>query len=634
MNFFQAQDQARRKTWQLGILFGAAVVTLVFFTNLLVALFFAWPDMQQGASFAQGVARIPTDTWFFISVGVIGLIGTACVYKFMTIRGGGRAVAEALGGHLIHQSTQVPQQRRLLNIVEEMAIAAGIAVPPVYLIPESSINAFAAGFSPDDAVMGINQGTLDLLNREELQGVVAHEFSHILNGDMRINLRLMAILHGILFLGMIGYGLMRAGGFSRRNGLPIVVMGLGLIAIGYGGTFFGNIIKSAVSRQREFLADASAVQFTRNPSGIADALKKIGGHVEGSQMRNEEAAQMSHMFFGSIKSLRGMFATHPPLDERIRAIEPNWNGQFPAVHAGASGQSHGYAAAGAMGFSAGGTQRETLVERVGQPDAAALAAAQQLIQETDTTLNHAAHDPFEAQALVYGLLIESESAELHLRAAQQSSQAHQLQLISATAGPAITDLVTAYLPRLARTGAVDKLALFEMAVPALKSMSRSQYQQFNQLATRLITSDGVVDVFEWVLHRLLVKEVRPHFEGPVKQHGRIGSFSKIASEAGTLLSILASIGHQDTTLAAEAFAAGCAELDIKTNFEHQHVFNYEEMNDALGRLRQLKPLLKPALLKACATTIEYDQISSDAEYALLQGIGATLDCPVPLLRAT
>ncbi|CAN0494474.1 unnamed protein product, partial [Scytosiphon promiscuus] len=228
--------------------------------------------------FSESLATIPLDTWLLVSVGVIGVVGVASLYKYLSIQGGGRSIAEALGGHLIPQSTSDPAQRRLLNVVEEMAIASGISVPPVYLIPEPSINAFAAGFGPEDAVIGINQGTLDVLNRDELQGVVAHEFSHLLNGDTSINLRLIAVLHGILFIGIIGYGLLRAGGKKKKNGMPILLIGAGLAAIGYGGTFFGNMIKAAVSRQREYLADASAVQFTRNPGGIADALKKIGGY--------------------------------------------------------------------------------------------------------------------------------------------------------------------------------------------------------------------------------------------------------------------------------------------------------------------------------------------------------------------
>ena len=283
MNFFEAQDSARRNTWRLAALFIAAVTALIVMTNLLVAAVYAWTSnyaMPGSASIVDLLAGLPGQYWLFISTGVLGVVGVASLYKYMVLRGGGRTIAEALGGSLISRNTTDPLQQRTLNVVEEMAIASGIAVPPVYLINQPSINAFAAGFTPDDAVIGVNQGTIELLNRDELQGVIGHEFSHILNGDTRINLRLIAILHGILFIGMIGYGILRGVGMGARSrrsnsssgGLPVLALALGLLIIGYAGTFFGNLIKAAVSRQREFLADAAAVQFTRNADGSCGAI--------------------------------------------------------------------------------------------------------------------------------------------------------------------------------------------------------------------------------------------------------------------------------------------------------------------------------------------------------------------------
>ena len=289
MNFFQAQDDARKKTGRLALLFAAAVVSLVILTNLLVAAVYLWTGnyaYPQPMNLIDLLISLPTETWVLISVGVVGVLRVARISPYLVIRGGGRTIAEYLGGHLLTHDTANASSRRLLNVVEEMAIASGISVPPVYLIPEPSINAFAAGFSPDDAIIGINPGTVDHLSRDELQGVVAHEFSHILNGDVSINLRLIAILHGIVFLSIIGFGVLHGvgrGGRRSDNGAPILALGIGLLVIGYAGTFFGNLIKSAVSRQREYLADAAAVQFTRNPDGISGALKKIGGLSDGSQ---------------------------------------------------------------------------------------------------------------------------------------------------------------------------------------------------------------------------------------------------------------------------------------------------------------------------------------------------------------
>ena len=622
MNFFQAQDTARRKTWQLGLLFGAAVVTLVVLTNLLVAAAFGWFGSQQGLSVAESITQVPADSWLWVTAGVIGIVATASLYKFATLSGGGKTIAEALGGQLIRQSTTDPQQRQLLNVVEEMAIASGLAVPPVYLIPEASINAFAAGFTPDDAVIGINQGTLELLDRAELQGVVAHEFSHILNGDTNINLRLIAILHGILFIGMIGYGLLRAGAYSRRNGMPLLAVGAGLMAVGYGGTLFGNVIKAAVSRQREFLADASAVQFTRDPSGIADALKKIGGFSYGSTIASPKAEQASHMFFGAAapKFAQSLMATHPPLEARISAIEPTWNGVFPTVTTASAATTSG-SLPGTAGFAGSATQAitnpEDVVAMVGTPDQSSLQQARVLIADNDEALTTAAHDPFEARALIYAMLLDDRVIST------------QLAHIDANAEHGVPSHVHRLQSLLKNTDAAHKLTLLEMAIPALKELSSNQYERFTSNTAELITADGHVDVFEWVLHRLLVKELYPHFQGPQNVHGRIGNIRRLSGEAGKLLSILASHSQSNVQGQIDAYQAGAAELGIEEPFSQQTQFDYQRMNQTLGKLRKLKPLVKPALIKACARTVLHDGRLDSTEAALLQGVAATLDCPLP-----
>ena len=251
---------------------------------------------------------------------------------------GGTVVAERLGGRRVFPNTIDPAERRLLNVVEEMALASGVPVPPVFLLSEEQgINAFAAGYSPSDAVVGVTRGCAEQLTRDELQGVVAHEFSHILNGDMRLNMRLIGVLHGILLMGLIGRELLRLGAFGGGGALAtkttapphLLVIGLAFMIIGFLGLFIGNLIKAAVSRQREYLADASAVQFTRNPEGIAGALKRIGAAVFGSKLATPRAAEASHMYFA--EGISSLFATHPPLNDRIARIEPQWDGKYPAA---------------------------------------------------------------------------------------------------------------------------------------------------------------------------------------------------------------------------------------------------------------------------------------------------------------
>ncbi len=648
MDFFRAQDNARRNTWRLAALFAAAVIALVVMTNLLVGTVYLYTTRvgaTGGLDLNASLQDLPTRYWLLISLGVLTVIGLACGYKYLQVRGGGRTIAEALGGQLIPPGTADPRQRRLLNVVEEMAIASGTPVPPVYLIEEPSINAFAAGFGVDDAVIGINQGTLDHLDRDELQGVVAHEFSHILNGDSRLNLRLVAVLHGILFIGLLGRGLLRGfgrgfAGSSRRGngaGAPGLVLGLGLLVIGYAGTFFGNLIKAAVSRQREFLADAASVQFTRNPGGISGALKKIGGLSVGSTMSGAAAGEASHMFFGQAGRmfLGGLMATHPPLEKRILAVDPRWDGRFPALAealpAGAEETDAAGAREGVRGFASAPAAAEALqihasaedvVAAVGRLDDDALSRAKMLIGGLPDPLRDAAHDPYGSRALVYALVVdpgEPGDAQLaHLQARAEAGVAAELTRLLALTTP---------------LGEQQRLTLLEMSLPALKQLSPDQYRTFIDNLFAVIKADRRIDLLEWVLHRVLVKELKPHFEARRREPARHGSIARLRAEAAELLSALARESADSGVAVERAFAAGWQALGLPDGhgggLQHEEDPNFVRLNRALAELRALKPLQKPRLLKACAATVLANGPVSQRQSVLLQGIAATLDCPLP-----
>jgi len=638
LNFYQAQDDARRSTWRLIALFVAAVLSLIVMTNLLVAVVYVWTGnhaMPTSISTATLLAQLPTEYWLTISVGVVAIVALASLFKFASLRGGGRSVAEALGGRLISPADSDTGRRRLLNVVEEMAIASGIAVPPVYVIDEPSINAFAAGFSPDDAVIGVNQGTLDHLSRNELQGVIGHEFSHILNGDTRINLNLIATLHGILFIGLVGWGILRAMGRGRRSssssgGAPVMALGFGLLIIGYAGSFFGNLIKAAVSRQREYLADAAAVQFTRNPDGIASALKKIGGLSFGSAMSSSAAAEASHMFFGQCQALfmNRLLSTHPPLERRIRAVDPSWNGEFTPVEADLAAMAAGQSSQ-SLGAQLSDHQRavhapdhgqapedvsDRVAQQVGQLHQQALDHAVAIISATESTLREAAHDPWAARGLIHAMLLDD----------RDDIRRTQLQHLAANTEPVVFQQV-GQLADVARTlDEGQKLALVEMSMPALKELSHNQFRRFMENAITLINADARVDLFEWVLHRLLVKELHPHFEGPSRVRARYATIDKVAEPARVLLSALAREQGD-----AASFDAGMHALGIQGALDDQHDPNFARLNDALRELRRLKPLAKPRLIKACAAVALAGDEPNARAYALLQGISAALDCPLP-----
>src|SRR6516162_6589397 len=331
MDFFEQQAQAHRKTKWLIVYFAMAVVAMIIAIYVAALLIFSGIKIHESRS-EYGQEQPPFSVWdpqIFGTVSLVTLtiIGVGSLYRISALSAGGRAVSEMMGARAVNPTTTDPDERKLLNVVEEMAIASGVPVPQVYVMDEEDgINAFAAGHQPGDATVTVTRGCMKLLSRDELQGVIAHEFSHILNGDMRLNLRLMGLVFGILCLTVIGRVLIRTRG--RKNPLPLV--GLALIVVGWAGAFFGRLIQAAVSRQRELLADAAAVQFTRNPAGLGGALKKIGGLGYGSRIESPHAEEASHLFLANGVG-NSLFSTHPPLTERIRALDPNFEGKFPHV---------------------------------------------------------------------------------------------------------------------------------------------------------------------------------------------------------------------------------------------------------------------------------------------------------------
>ena len=460
MDFFQNQETARRKTGLLIAYFIAAVVLIVLLSYAIVAGAFLLAGRHDRPPLHSVVDLWDPGLFVVVSLGTLALIGGGSLYRVASLAGGGHSVAEMMGGRPLSSQTTDPDERKILNVVEEMAIAAGTPVPPVYLLEqEDGINAFAAGYAPGDAVIGVTRGCIQNLTRDELQGVIAHEFSHIFNGDMRLNIRLIGALYGILLISMTGWIIFRStayGGLARdgdrRGSNPWPLVGLALYVLGYIGVFFGNLIKAAVSRQREFLADASAVQFTRNPDGIAGALKKIGALAEGSRVRDPEAQEASHLFFGdAVGHLLGMFATHPPLVERIRRIDPSFEGDFSKVRVGIADGPRPEAGPpttlrppvrpgrGVVGFSPA-----QMVSRIGTVEPQQLAYASAVLSSLPDSLKALAYEPFGARAIVFALLVDNES---------EAVQATQLERLAAYAEPALAGVVEKILPVGAPTDA-------------------------------------------------------------------------------------------------------------------------------------------------------------------------------------
>jgi len=510
-----------------------------------------------------------------------------------------------------------------------MAIASGTATPPVYLLAEEQgINAFAAGFSPNDAVIGVTRGAVTGLERDELQGVIAHEFSHILNGDMRLNIRLMGVLHGILIIGLIGYFLLRSAMFSsmgRRsrdnNGMVLLGLGIGLIVVGSLGTFFGNWIKASVSRQREFLADASAVQFTRNPLGIAGALKRIGGFAEGSILASPNAPEASHLFFG--QALRGglqsIFATHPPLAERIARLDPSFQADFDSVSAASAVPASGVAGLAPGAEAERSLSVENAVRDIGHPTPAHLDYAAALVRDLPDALRNSAHEPYGARALVYALLIDRDPAP----------RALQLERLAHFAEPGVDDLTRKLLPLCESLPAGARMPLIDMTLPALRELSPDQYQRFRANLEELVRADNKIDLFEWTLQRILLAHLVPHFEPVRSPRVKYSSLGALEDACCVLLSTLAL-----ARAGAEpegAYQRAAAELNVRLPRRPASECGLARVDEALFQLARAKPRLKRRVLQTCADYIAADGRIAVAEAELLRATADTLGCPMPPL---
>ncbi|MDF5717951.1 MAG: M48 family metallopeptidase [Rhizonema sp. NSF051] len=618
MNFFENQDRARHKTQQLIGLFVlsiAAIIVAIYIATLF--LFHLAPRMWWYPPLFIVVAGVTT-----------AVIVVPSLYKFICLREGGKAIAKELGGRLLPLETVDAQERQLLNIVQEMAIASGISVPSVYLLHlEPGINAFAAGFSPNTAVIGVTRGCLEHLNRDELQGVIGHEFSHILNGDMGLNLRLVALLHGILFIYQTGLLIVYFRSDSRDDNednkdQSLWVFGLALMAIGVLGLICGRLIKAAVSRQREFLADASAVQFTRNSEGISGALEKL--QRMGSHLNSSGAEAASHMFFGNALQLsfwEGMFATHPPLTERIRSIRGLKPGD--PMPSAVSNEMHSDESL-AMGFAGKTTEPlpENVVAQVGTVAPEHFADAQELLSSLPESLRLSVHNQQSAMAIVFALVLDRTNTQIRDR---QIAWLRQVQP---------SDLVDKTLSLSSEINLLDlgiRLPLLDLTVPALRQGSPKDCQRLCKCVQGLIIA-GTVSMWEFVFQLVLWHRLQPCFAPSSPQTVQFTSIEQIWSDCILLLSALAQVGQSQPETVAYAFRSGVFRLPGIGQLEAPQApiaCNFADVKKSIDRLCLASPKLKQAIVDACAHTVLVDRQVSPNQANLLRGIAMTLDCPIP-----
>ncbi len=636
MDFFHSQEMARRRSKLLVVYFVAAVVSII-------AVIYAVTVTVMSQSH-RGPEYEPTAWWqpqvfAIVALGTLAVILLGSLFKSLALRAGGGVVARSVGGVQLDPNSTNAAERRLLNIVEEMAIASGVRVPEVYLLPEPGINAFAAGLTTDDAAVAVTQGAVDTLSRDELQGVIAHEFSHILNGDMRLNVRLIGLLFGILLLAIIGrvivysmrFGGGRSSGRGRGGGGAVAAafaLGLTLLIVGYVGVLFGRLIQAAVSRQREFLADASAVQFTRNPAGISGALKKIGGLAAGARVRNAHATETGHMFFANALSAPALnlFATHPPLVARIKAIEPGFDGEFPTVVTTPPGFGEATTARAPARSRPPPLRPEQFIATiaaattVAQPEAGAA-----MIAAIPETLRDAARDPARSRAVVLALVADTSDAGAGRR---QSTVLSQVLL------PTEVQTGMEAVPLINQLSIEERLALLDLALPALRSLPMESLTRLLAALDEMVLADYRITPFEFATQHIVRRNLRAAGRLPVPPGAPPVLRKAPEQDVAAILATMARAGTARPGFAPQVYAAGARHFGLADD----RLGDLADGSSALARLavvlqrlERIPPFEKKRVLEALAVAASADGLIEPEEHALLRAFAAALDCPAPVL---
>ncbi len=632
MNFFEAQDDARRRTKWLVLYFILAILGVIASVYGIVAIVMIYTGA--GSPLMPGV---------LIMTALItgGVMGTGSLFKSMQLSGGGSVVARDMGARQVDPNTTDTDERRLVNVVEEMAIASGLPVPEIWIMDEElGINAFAAGTEPGNAVVAVTRGCLQRLTRAELQGVVAHEFSHILNGDMRLNMRLMGLLFGILMISLIGRTLFHSLRFmnvrssSRDNkgggGMVIAILlaGIGLIIVGSIGVFFGRLIQAAISRQREYLADASAVQFTRNTDGIAGALMKIGGQQYGSQMTAPKASEASHIFFADGGMFSYGLATHPPLERRIKTLQGSWDGEFVATQLPdvAKGRA-GHHDARMSGFSGGDSTPPPLPRhgRLVRAEMNHLGEASQVNADVGRHLHaglekrwlDACHDREEAQALVFGLLLAEDN----------QLRDEEVLFVKKGAGVDAGKLAVKWNHELFGLHSSVKIAIVDLCIPTLRRLSMPEYERFVEITQWLIASDGQVDLFEFMLQHIVQRHLDTHFHSSGHQKIRYRRLTDLEMESNVLLTTVAALGGEDQMVSA--YQGALQDSGSTMSMLPPSECGLKNVELALEKFNMSTPLVKKQLLHMLGRAVMHDGVIESREAELLRATADAIGCSLP-----
>ena len=637
MDFFEAQDRAKRNTGKLIALYALAVTGIIISIYFVTILIFVTQFNGFGGSLWNPVLLAA------VTVIILILILSGTAYRVAQLRKGGSAVAELLGGQKIEPMTTDTGKRMLMNIVEEMSIASGVPVPDVYVLEnEENINAFAAGFNMGDAAIGVTRGALEQLSRDELQGVIAHEYSHIFNGDMRLNIRLIGILNGILIIHIMGMILIRSvfysGGARVRSSkdgkggnstIAIIVLGVALIVIGYIGMICGRMIQSAISRQREYLADAAAVQYTRNPEGLAGALNKIGLKQKGAEIKNAHSMEMSHLFFASSyhSFVDRLFSTHPPLEKRIKTIAPHYGSakdeklrkkiskDFGNKHVAGKQPA---AASGAVSGPHPAITPEVILAAIGSIGAGGMQKAGSILKDIPPVLRNAAHQPLAAEALIYALLLKS------------SGNNNVPEWLNTRTGNETASETDKLLLKLENSKREWFLPLTELSFPALRKMSASQYKEFRSVLSQMLNMNRPENLFGFVLEKMIVHQLDAAFSEKKERSIRHHHLKTLGRELSVLLSALSHLTDSDPE---KAWNNGLKPIEkVKPDdmeFLRQNECRLRDLDTALDELAASANPVKKYIISAVIYCVTSDKKINTDEMEMMRAVSEVLETPIP-----
>ena len=658
MNFFEAQTRAKNNTKKLFAMFILALLGLVLMSNFMVFSSIILISKDSGMiTFAHIKSQLNWPVFWILSLTVITIVFVASIAKIISLRRGGYVVPESLGGSLVKHTNQDAQYKILLNVVEEIAIASGTRVPQVYVLKEETcINAFASGFNKDDAVLGVTQGAVDHLDRDELQGVIAHEFSHIVNGDMRMNIHLTGILHGIILINLWGHKILRTSSPRPRGKSFLGLVGVILVGSGGLGALFGRAIKATISQQREFLADASAVQFTRNNSGIAKALIKIGAQSAGAALKSSNAETISHALFANGHSRLGIFwlDTHPPLDERIKKIDSAWSGKLkkkpsninlldgthqPDNNTTATTHNFNIVESKQTAASVDEINSQSLLESVGQLDASSIILAQECLAGIDKSLIDLVHSEQGAEAFIYAVLAAPCSALEEFENDENGDSSDffetpsgQLVVLQCALPYQFSKLVAKAYHGLSDLAIQHRLPLIDIALPQLANMSHKAYQQMLERIDTLIFVDNKLDIYEWAISNIVKQYLHSKFGNAHQKSHTSQSLSKFQPQMSTLVSTLIhefcdSSEHVSVVVHLNSLLDDCV-----LSLVPQQALTIDAFADAVQALNNSSLQSKQKLLLVCMYAVTQDQHLSVREYETIRAIADCIECPMPIRR--